>query len=64
MNSFLPYFVQNGVIWGTELALEYMGKHKGNHGGVVINTASLSGIAILILANLHPKGRRPILFKI
>ncbi|XP_041349259.1 15-hydroxyprostaglandin dehydrogenase [NAD(+)]-like [Gigantopelta aegis] len=35
----------NAVIWGTNLAMEHMRKDKGGRGGVIINTASLAGLA-------------------
>jgi short-subunit dehydrogenase len=35
---------QKGVVRGTQLALDYMGKHKGGKGGAVVNIASVSGL--------------------
>jgi len=33
-----------GVVRGTQLALDYMGKHKGGEGGTVLNIASVAGL--------------------
>jgi len=33
-----------GVVRGTQLALDYMGKHKGGKGGTVVNIASVAGL--------------------
>ncbi len=35
-----------GVIIGTELAMERMSLTKGGQGGLVVNTASIAGLAI------------------
>ena len=35
--------LQKGVVYGTQLALEFMGKNNGGQGGVIINMASVSG---------------------
>ncbi|XP_041348208.1 15-hydroxyprostaglandin dehydrogenase [NAD(+)]-like isoform X4 [Gigantopelta aegis] len=35
----------NAVIWETNLAMEHMRKDKGGRGGVIINTASVVGLA-------------------
>lgn len=35
-----------GVVRGTQLALEYMGKHKGGEGGAVVNVASVAGLGL------------------
>jgi len=35
---------QKGVVRGTQLALDYMGKHKGGEGGTVLNIASVAGL--------------------
>ena len=37
--------LQNAVVRGTLLGLQYMGKDKGGKGGVVVNTASIAGLA-------------------
>lgn len=34
------FVAQNGAIRGTLLALQFLGKDKGGHGGVVINIGS------------------------
>jgi 15-hydroxyprostaglandin dehydrogenase (NAD) len=39
------WFLQNAVVRGTLLALQYMGKDKGGKGGVVVNMASIAGLA-------------------
>ncbi|GFG28799.1 hypothetical protein Cfor_02099, partial [Coptotermes formosanus] len=36
--------VNEGVVRGTRLALDYMGKHKGGKGGAVVNIASIAGL--------------------
>ncbi|PAA75846.1 hypothetical protein BOX15_Mlig010070g7, partial [Macrostomum lignano] len=33
-----------GVIYGSQMAVEFMSKQSGGHGGVVINTASAAGL--------------------
>jgi len=35
-----------GVVRGTQLALDYMGKHKGGEGGTVVNIASVAGLGV------------------
>jgi len=35
-----------GVVKGTQLALDYMGKHKGGNGGTVVNIASVAGLGL------------------
>ncbi len=37
------YYLQNGVIYGTKLALQHMGRSNGGQGGLVINVASMAG---------------------
>jgi 15-hydroxyprostaglandin dehydrogenase (NAD) len=37
--------LQNAVVRGTLLGLQYMGKDEGGKGGVVVNTASVAGLA-------------------
>jgi NAD(P)-dependent dehydrogenase (short-subunit alcohol dehydrogenase family) len=39
--------LQNAVVRGTLLGLQYMGKDKGGKGGVVVNIASIVGMAPL-----------------
>ncbi|KAJ9592840.1 hypothetical protein L9F63_015483 [Diploptera punctata] len=36
----------NGVVRGTELAVKYMDKNKGGHGGAVVNLASVAGLGL------------------
>jgi 15-hydroxyprostaglandin dehydrogenase (NAD) len=43
MNSI--WLFQNAVVRGTLLAFQYMGKDKGGKGGVVVNIASILGLA-------------------
>ena len=38
-----PYYVQFSIIESISLATEYMSTAKGGKGGVVVNTASLTG---------------------
>jgi hypothetical protein len=35
--------IQGGVIQSTKVALEYMGKHRGGQGGVIVHTSSRAG---------------------
>jgi 15-hydroxyprostaglandin dehydrogenase (NAD) len=37
--------LQNAVVRGTLLGLQYMGKDEGGNGGVVVNIASVVGLA-------------------
>jgi NAD(P)-dependent dehydrogenase (short-subunit alcohol dehydrogenase family) len=37
------HFIQGGVINGSMLAIELMGRGYGGNGGVIINTASITG---------------------
>jgi len=39
--------MQNAVVRGTLLGLQYMGKDEGGNGGVVVNIASILGLAPL-----------------
>jgi NAD(P)-dependent dehydrogenase (short-subunit alcohol dehydrogenase family) len=39
------WLLQNAVVRGTLLGLQYMGKDKGGKGGVVVTTASIAGLA-------------------
>ena len=39
------WLLQNAVVRGTLLGLQYMGKDKESKGGVVVNTASVMGMA-------------------
>jgi NAD(P)-dependent dehydrogenase (short-subunit alcohol dehydrogenase family) len=41
------WLLQNAVVRGTLLGLQYMGKDKGGKGGVVVNIASILGLAPL-----------------
>ena len=41
------WLLQNAVVRGTLLGLQYMGKDKGGNGGVVVNIASILGLAPL-----------------
>ena len=50
--------LQKGVVYGTQLALKFMGKNNGGQGGVIINMASVSGkftgtFLLLLLLLLH-----------
>jgi 15-hydroxyprostaglandin dehydrogenase (NAD) len=38
------WFLQNAVVRGTLLGLQYMGKDEGGKGGVVLNMASIAGL--------------------
>ncbi len=38
--------LQNGVIYGTKLAMQHMGRSNGGQGGLVINVASMAGIKL------------------
>lgn len=38
---------KNGVIQGSLLALDYMGKHKGGKGGTIVNIASTMALKIM-----------------
>jgi len=38
------WLLQNAVVRGTLLALQYMGKDEGGKGGVVVNIASVLGL--------------------
>jgi hypothetical protein len=42
------HFIQGGVINGSMLALELMGRGYGGNGGVIINTSSLLGILLKV----------------
>ena len=48
MLNFVFIFLQKAVIHGTLLAIEHMAVHKGGNGGVVINTASITGFQRII----------------
>jgi len=37
--------LQNAVVRGTLLGLQYMGKDEGGNGGVVVNIGSISGLS-------------------
>jgi hypothetical protein len=39
------WLLQNAVVRGTLLGLQYMGKDKGGKGGVMVNIASTLGLA-------------------
>ena len=39
------WLLQNAVVRGTLLGLQYMGKDEGGKGGVVVNIASIAGLA-------------------
>jgi len=39
------WLLQNAVVRGTLLGLQYMGKDKGGKGGVVVNISSIAGLA-------------------
>jgi NAD(P)-dependent dehydrogenase (short-subunit alcohol dehydrogenase family) len=39
------WLLQNAVVRGTLLGLQYMGKDEGGKGGVVVNIASILGLA-------------------
>jgi 15-hydroxyprostaglandin dehydrogenase (NAD) len=39
------WLFQNAVVRGTLLGFQYMGKDKGGKGGVVVNIASILGLA-------------------
>ena len=41
------WLLQNAVVRGTLLGLQYMGKDEGGKGGVVVNIASVVGLAPL-----------------
>jgi NAD(P)-dependent dehydrogenase (short-subunit alcohol dehydrogenase family) len=41
------WLLQNAVVRGTLLGFQYMGKDKGGKGGVVVNIASILGLAPL-----------------
>ena len=41
------WLLQNAVVRGTLLGLQYMGKDKGGKGGVVVNISSIAGLAPL-----------------
>jgi 15-hydroxyprostaglandin dehydrogenase (NAD) len=38
------WLLQNAVVRGTLLGLQYMGKDEGGKGGVVVNIASVAGL--------------------
>ena len=38
------WLLQNAVVRGTLLGLQYMGKDEGGKGGVVVNTSSIAGL--------------------
>ena len=38
------WLLQNAVVRGTLLGLQYMGKDEGGKGGVVVNIASIAGL--------------------
>jgi short-subunit dehydrogenase len=35
--------IQTAMIQGTMIAMDLLDKHKGGHGGVIVNIASLAG---------------------
>jgi len=39
------WLLQNAVVMGTLLGLQYMGKDEGRKGGVVVNMSSIVGLA-------------------
>jgi 15-hydroxyprostaglandin dehydrogenase (NAD) len=39
------WILQNAVVRGTLLGLQYMGKDEGGNGGVVVNISSIAGLA-------------------
>jgi len=41
------WFLQNAVVRGTLLGLQHMGKDEGGNGGVLVNIASILGLAPL-----------------
>jgi 15-hydroxyprostaglandin dehydrogenase (NAD) len=41
------WLLQNAVVRGTLLGLQYMGKDEGGKGGVMVNIASVVGLAPL-----------------
>ena len=38
------WLLQNAVVRGTLLGLQYMGKDEGSEGGVVVNMSSIAGL--------------------
>ncbi|XP_023700877.1 15-hydroxyprostaglandin dehydrogenase [NAD(+)] [Paramormyrops kingsleyae] len=50
-----------GVIRGTYLALSYMKKQNGGHGGVIINVASMAGILPLLTAPIYTATKHGVL---
>ncbi len=37
---------QSGVIYGTKLAMQHMGRSNGGNGGLIVNIASIAGLYI------------------
>jgi 15-hydroxyprostaglandin dehydrogenase (NAD) len=44
---------QGGVVRGTQLALQYMGKHNGGKGGAVLNVASVAGLGSITASSVY-----------
>ena len=47
------WLLQNAVVRGTLLGLQYMGKDEGGKGGVVVNIASVVGLAPLAASPVY-----------
>ncbi|XP_076303958.1 15-hydroxyprostaglandin dehydrogenase [NAD(+)]-like [Tachypleus tridentatus] len=50
-----------GVIWGTKVACNFMGKHNGGKGGAVINIASTAGLSPVPLGPVYCASKHGVL---